>query len=148
VRARSSEIDDLGNWTGPAEPDCSAIDPRPASSEHHGEWIGVMVRAPSQMTAAPFLGIRAMNRNSYTHELIGFLEARTRSGDSAFDITKQLEATLAALLCRDFGLGRLDAEQRLHDIVRALERALHAEMSDRLHIDDAIDAVHQIFGDD
>jgi hypothetical protein len=108
----------------------------------------MLVGAARECAAFSFLGICAMRRNSYTKELIGFLEARTSNGDFAFDIAGQLEADLATLLCRDFGLRRLDAELRVHNIVRGLQDALHAEMRDRIHVDDAIEAVHQIFGDD
>jgi len=86
-----------------------------------------------------------MYKNSYTKDLADLLEARAHNGDSAFKICALLEAELIVILCR-CGLGRFDAEQLLYDAIREHERALFAALRSRIHLDDAIDAVHQVFG--
>lgn len=83
-----------------------------------------------------------------TRDIIDLLQARASSGGTAFEISKTIFAKVIAVLRRHFSVGTIDAELMLADVIREHEDALFSALRDRVHLDDAEDAVRLCLGDD
>jgi hypothetical protein len=74
-------------------------------------------------------------------DIIDLLQARASSGRAAFEIAGDLFAKLIAVLQRRFGIGYLEAELLLADLIREHENRLYVALHNSLDLDDAKDAV-------
>jgi hypothetical protein len=74
-------------------------------------------------------------------DIIDLLQARASSGRAAFEIADDLFAKLIAVLQRRFGIGYLEAELLLADLIREHENRLYVALHNSLDLDDAKDAV-------
>lgn len=86
--------------------------------------------------------------NNSTRDIIDLLQARASSGGTAFEISETIFAKIIAVLRRRFSVGTVDAELMLADVIREHEDALFNALRDRVHLDDAEDAVRLCLGDD
>jgi hypothetical protein len=77
-------------------------------------------------------------------DICDLLQARAASGHDAFQIVENSFANIITALRRDVrftGITRFDFELLLADEYRDLEKILFEEMHDRVHLDEAEDAV-------
>ncbi len=85
-----------------------------------------------------------------SHDLCGLLQARASSGRGASAHSKALSDLIITSLQRDqrfAGVPRLELELLLADVQRALDDLLFEETCDRIRLDEALDAVHRVWGD-
>ena len=88
---------------------------------------------------------------STSREIIDLLEARASSGRAAFEIVQTVFVKIFAALRRDprfAGISLLELELLIADPSRELEDTLFAALRDRVHLDDAEDAVRLCLGDE
>jgi hypothetical protein len=84
-------------------------------------------------------------------DIIDLLQARASSGRAAFEIAEQTLAKIIAALQRDSRFAtvtRFELELVLMNEYRELEGILFNEMRNRIHLNDAEDAVHLCLGED
>jgi hypothetical protein len=81
---------------------------------------------------------------NFNRDICDLLESRASSGRAAFVIVENLFAKIITILRRDShfaGTSLFELELMFADARREAESALFREMRDRIHIDDAQDAV-------
>jgi hypothetical protein len=81
-------------------------------------------------------------------DIIDLLQARASSGRAAFEIVNAIFAKVIAVLQRRFGIGYLETELLLVDLIREHENTLYAALRDHVHLNDAEDAVRLCLGGD
>jgi hypothetical protein len=83
-----------------------------------------------------------------SRDICDLLEARASSGQAAFEIVDDMFAKVIVVLQRRFGIGYLETELLLVDLIREHENTLYAALRDHVHLNDAEDAVRLCLGDD
>jgi hypothetical protein len=89
--------------------------------------------------------------SSLTRDILDLLEARASSGRDAFRISENTFTKIITVLQRDprfAGITRFELELMLINQCREFEEILFNEMRDRIHLDDAEDAVCLCLGED
>ena len=81
-------------------------------------------------------------------DIIDLLQARASTGRAAFEIADNMFAKIIVVLRRRFGIGYLETELLLVDLIREHENTLYAALRDHIHLSDAEDAVRRCLGDD
>jgi hypothetical protein len=87
---------------------------------------------------------------NFSRDICDLLEARASSGRNAFEIVETTFTKIIAALRRDprfTNIPVFELELLLADSRGETERTLFAEMRDRIHLDDAEDAVHHTLGE-
>jgi hypothetical protein len=74
-------------------------------------------------------------------DIIDLLEARASNGRAAFEIVDDMFAKVIVVLQRRFGIGYLETELLLVDLIREHENLLYAALRDHIHLNDAEDAL-------
>ena len=85
---------------------------------------------------------------STAQQIIDLLEARAHSGRDAFAISRGLFDEIIAILHARFGLNYFESELLLIAAIRKYESVLFVALRDRVHLDDAEDAVRLCLGDE
>ena len=81
-------------------------------------------------------------------DVIDLLQARASSGRDAFQIADNMFAKLIAVLRRRFDIEYLEAELLFADLIREHENTLYTALRDRVHLNDAEDAVRRFLPED
>jgi len=87
---------------------------------------------------------------NFSRDICDLLQARASTGYDAFQIVETTFAKIIAALRRDprfTNIPVFELELLLADPRGETERTLFAEMRDRVHLDDAEDAVHLTLGE-
>jgi hypothetical protein len=86
---------------------------------------------------------------SLAAHILGLLHANASSGSGAFKITEAVFTELPTALRRDprfAGISDFELTLLLRDVRNRLEQVLFREMRDRIHIEDAEDAIRRCLG--
>jgi hypothetical protein len=74
-------------------------------------------------------------------DIIDLLQARASTGRVAFEIVDDMFAKVIVVLQQRFGIGYLETELLLVDLIREHENTLYAALRDHVRLSDAEDAV-------